>query len=164
MTGDKVKRFTSLIEPLPTNYLSCLRSLNYFLTFHCFFGKALSWDNNCVLTVVKNLQLQNPCVPVGVGLFICSLGSGKKCLSSTVSSAVTMATPTGFSSCAVLKNVRLSLQWGQPAHNAAVQPRLCSDTACCWFNSFGSPALRTTAWLILKYWAFESFPGDKVLS
>lgn len=78
---------------------------------------------------------------------MCSLGSAKKGLSSTVPSVVTMATPTGFSSCAALKNVRLTYNGEWPAHNTTVQPRL---TVCCRFNSLGAPALLHTALLTLE--------------
>lgn len=73
-------------------------------------------------------------------------GISKKCLSSVVPSAVTMATPTGFSSCAALKNVRLTYNTVSPmgaAHNAAAQPRVCRGTFWCRFNSLFSAALRS---------------------
>lgn len=105
----------------------------------------------CIFTDVRNLQksenilLKNQ-VLVRVCLFICSLGSAKKCLSSTVPSAVTMATPTGFSSCAALKNVRLT--YNTVSSMRAAGPQCSSvakasprDTVWCWFNSLCSAAL-----------------------
>jgi len=53
-------------------------------------------------------------------------GSAKKCLSSTVPSAVAMATPTGFSSCAALKNVRLTYYTVSPMRADSPQ---CSSAA-----------------------------------
>lgn len=75
-------------------------------------------------TLLKSIQ--GPCVLVWVCLFMRCLGSAKKCLSSTVPSAVTMATPTGFSSCAALKNVRLTYNSVSPMRAAGPQ---CSSAA-----------------------------------
>lgn len=93
-------------------------------------------------TRVKNTLLLVLCVPVC--LFMCSLGSAKKCLSSTVPSAVTMATPTGFSSCAALKNVGLTYCLSNEGSWPTMQQ--CSqgfaEAVWSWFNSFSSAALR----------------------
>lgn len=55
----------------------------------------------------------------------CVLGGISKCyLSSTVPSAVTMATSTGFSSCAALKNVKLT--YNAVSLTGAAGPHCCS--------------------------------------
>lgn len=78
-------------------------------------------------------------------LFMRSHGSAKKGLSSAVPSAVAMATPTGFSSCVALKNVRLTYSTVSAMRAAGpVQPRLRHGEVSCCFNSLQPAAAKAT--------------------